>query len=348
MAREDLNVLVEIVWIITRRGPFHQPCGHLGKGPGARGVQLAGIIQHLDGVRLNGILVSEGPYCHAGVILVHAYGPFGAGEQFLQIVFTGQEVAAAAPERHLVHHIEAHFVAEFIEVGAEGIMRRADGVHSGALHQFHLPAPFPVTYRTALDRVYLIPGHSFQKGPAPVDVHAFAGEYHVAEAHFLHHPLYLFALLVDERHHQVVEVGVFVAPKVLPFRHLYAVVVHQRHLRHGIAVNLDVACIMASLGAESDVFDPGVLIHREYLHVAEDAHERPAVVGVEKPCRRTRRNLHLYLVEAIPSQKIGYFILRREIGASRVVASDFPAVQAYFVSEQYAAHAEHHLPAVPA
>ncbi len=100
------------------------------------------------------VLVADRPDDDAGVVLVARNGLAGA-----QLEGGSQlgRVNGAPAVRKLVDDVEAHLVAEIVEAGAVGIMRRADRVDVGVFHQLEVLEPELLADGRPLGRVDVVP-----------------------------------------------------------------------------------------------------------------------------------------------------------------------------------------------
>ena len=107
----------------------------------SRGIETAhGIVHRLD-VRANASLIAKAPEDDAGVIEVALHQRLGTVDMgsFPRRIFAHHAVGIAIPVAlliGLVHHIDAEAVAQFVEVFTVGVVRGAQEVDVGLLHQF--------------------------------------------------------------------------------------------------------------------------------------------------------------------------------------------------------------------
>ena len=111
---------------------------HLWIAVGARRVELRlHIVAQTDADVCQRVLVAQTPDEYRRMVLVATDGGLGALLQHGIELFL-REVLVAVAEGHLVDDVEAERVGQFVESWLAGVVRGADVVHRGFLHQLHV------------------------------------------------------------------------------------------------------------------------------------------------------------------------------------------------------------------
>ena len=143
-------------------------------------------------------------------------GPFGLVAQVQRrvVLFLGEAQIAVALDIGLVHHVQAVLVGQIVPARIVGIVRGADRVDVGGLHQLDVLAHRFLGHDAEGVRIMLVAIDAADHDPLAVHAHLAARDLDGAETDAAAGRLDQLALRIKQLDQQRVEVGVFRAPRL--------------------------------------------------------------------------------------------------------------------------------------
>ena len=187
----------------------------------ARSVELAHLVVHRLNVRAYPTLVAQAPEDDAGVVEVTLHQRLGTVDmgllpcRILAHLMIGIAIAVALLVG-LVHDVDAPAVAELVEVFAVGIVRGAQEVDVGLLHQPEVQLVGGIVHPAACRRVMVVTVHAAQLHVPAVDLEDLADHLYLLDAQMVVEMLNHRSVGIAQLQGEGIEVGRLCRPELRP------------------------------------------------------------------------------------------------------------------------------------